>query len=170
MKPDTLKLFLFFGLAVILTACETQTDKPELEPVAGETTRPPVTPHQATLTEEAEELLMKADDSDTDVEKRSYQLQAARLFLQAGDIRRAKYLHVDIDQQLQASDTASETEYTSLSLLAAEIAVAEKNSPLAIELISDIKTPPPIFLERFSRISQFVIVGEHSSDIAIPPP
>ena len=117
MKPDTLKLFLFFCLAVILAGCETQTDKPEREPVAGETTRPPVTPQQATLAEEAEELLMKADDSDTDVEKRRYQLQAARLFLQAGDIRRAQYLHDDINQQLQASTTASETEYISLSLL-----------------------------------------------------
>ena len=139
MKPDTLKLFLFIGLAIILTGCETQTDKPEREPVAGETTRPPVTPHQATLAEEAEDLLMKADDSDTDVEKRRYQLQAARLFLQAGDIRRAQYLHDDINQQLQASTTASETEYTSLSLLATEIAVAEKNSPLATELIAKIK-------------------------------
>jgi len=124
---------------VVLAACETQPGKPDLEPVAGETTRPPVTPHQATLTEEAEELLMKADDSDTDVEKRIYQLQAARLFLQAGDIRRAKYLYDDINQQLQASTSAAETEYISLSLLATEIAVVEKNAPLATELITDIK-------------------------------
>jgi len=124
---------------VVLVSCETQPDKPELEPVAGETTRPPVTPHQATLAEEAEELLMKADDSDTDVEKRIYQLQAARLFLQAGDTSRAKYLYDDINQQLQASTSAAETEYISLSLLATEIAIAEKNAPLASELITDIK-------------------------------
>jgi outer membrane PBP1 activator LpoA protein len=139
LKPDTLKLFLCLGLAVVLAACETQPGKPDLEPVAGETTRPPVTPHQATLAEEAEQLLMKADDSDTGAEKRRYQLQAARLFLQAGDIGRAKYLHDDIKQQLQASTTAAETEFISLSLLATEIAIVEKNAPLATELISDIK-------------------------------
>ena len=122
-----------------LAGCETQPGKPDLEPVAGETTRPPVTPQQATLAEDAEELLMKADDSDTGAEKRRYQLQAARLFLQAGDIGRAKYLHDDIKQQLQASTTAAETEFISLSLLATEIAIVEKNAPLATELISDIK-------------------------------
>ena len=139
MKPDTLKLFLCLGLTVILAACETQPGKPGLEPVTGETTRPPVTPHQATIAEEAEELLMKADDSDTDVDKRIYQLQAARLFLQAGDIRRAKYLYDEINRQLQETTTAAETEYISLSLLATEIAVVEKNAPLATELIADIK-------------------------------
>ena len=81
---------------------------------------------------------MLADDSDSDAEKRSYQLQAARLFLQAGDLRRAKSLYDDMNQQLQSSATAPETEHVSLSLLATEIAVFEKNSPLAIELITDI--------------------------------
>lgn len=141
MKPYTLKLFLFLAIAS-LTACDVQPVKPDKEPIAGETTRP-ITPHQATLSEEASQLLEQAEDSDSEAEKRKLQLQAARLYLQAGEVERAKQLHEQMTRQLQASDTETgkkkETDNISLSLLATEIAVTEKNTPLATELIAEIE-------------------------------
>lgn len=131
MKSHTLKLFLpafLFALA----ACEIQPVKPGLEP-SDETVA--VTEKQATLSEQAENLLGLAEDSDSDTERQIYRLQAARLYIEAGDIGMAKtQLNILKEKPApEASDTAA------ILLLSAEIAIAEKNTLLANQLIAEIK-------------------------------
>ncbi len=141
MKPHTLNLFLLIGIA-ILSACETQPLKPEQQ--AAEETRP-VTEQQATLTEEAEKLLELARDSDSIVAQLKYRALAASLFIEADKINRAKY-QLDIMKQASAAittesatDVSAQTARTSISLVSAEIAIAEKNAALANQLITEIK-------------------------------
>ena len=87
MNSHTLKLFLLLTLFATLTACDTQPVKPEQEITEPALT---VTEKQATLTEEAEKLLELAEDSDTEEEQFDYRAQAARLYLEAGDVGHAQ--------------------------------------------------------------------------------
>ena len=141
MKPHTLKLFLLIGIAV-LSACDTQPLKPEQQ--AEEETRP-ATEQQATLTEEAEKLLELARDSDSIVAQLKYRALAASLFIEADKINRAKY-QLDIMKQASAAittesatDVSAQTARASISLVSAEIAIAEKNAALANQIITEIK-------------------------------
>ena len=141
MKLHTLKLFLLIGIA-ILSACETQPLKPEQQ--AAEETRP-VTEQQATLTEEAEKLLELAQDSDSIVAQLKYRALAASLFIEADKINRAKY-QLDIMKQASAAitaesatDVSAQSARASISLVSAEIAIAEKNAALANQIITEIK-------------------------------
>jgi uncharacterized protein len=139
LKSHTLKLFLFLAI-VTLSACETQPVKPGEEPA--ETTKT-VTEEQATLTEEAERLLELANDSDTDAEQFKYRVLAARLYIEADEIGLARQ-QLEILQQKQSispanDETTANIEATSILLLSAQIAIAEKNIDLANEFISGAK-------------------------------
>ena len=141
MKSHTLKLFLLISFA-LLSACDTQPLKPEQQ--AAEETRP-VTEQQATLTEEAEKLLELARDSDSIDTQLKYRALAASLFIEADKINRAKY-QLDIMKQASAAittesatDVSAQSTRTSISLVSAEIAIAEKNAALANQIISEIK-------------------------------
>ncbi len=139
MKPHTLKLFLLLCVAA-LSACDTQPVKPEKEPVAQ---TKPVNEKQATLTEEASRLLELADDSDSDAEQFEYRARAARLYLEADKIELAREqlaLLKEKQQNRAASDTTrAQIETASVLLLDTEIAILEKNSELADQLIGTIK-------------------------------
>ena len=141
MKQHTLKLFLLIGIAV-LSACDTQPLKPEQQ--ESEETRP-VTEHQATLTEEAENFLELAEDSDSIVAQLKYRALAASLFIEADKVDLAKQ-QLEIMKQTSAAitaesatDVSAQTARTSISLVSAEIAIAEKNAALANQLITEIK-------------------------------
>ena len=139
MKSHTLKLFLFLAVAA-LSACDTQPVKPETEPV--EATKP-VTEKQATLTEEAERLLGLAEDSDTDAEQFKYRALAAHLYIEADKIDLAREQLTMLKEKQQnrpASDeTSAQIEIATVLLLSAEIAIVEKDTALASQLISEIK-------------------------------
>jgi len=95
----------------------------------------PVTEEQATLTEKADSLLLLAEDSDNETEQHKYRVQAAYLYIEAGKINLAKY-QLAILKEKQSPD---ETETAATLLVSAEIAIAEKNTPLASQIISEIK-------------------------------
>ncbi len=140
MNPHTLKLFLLLTLLAVISACDTQPVKPELETVEPSI---PTSEKQATLTEEAQRLLELAEDSETDAEKFKYRAQAARLYLQAGDIilaqQQLNFLK-DKQQNYPAIDsTSASIETATVLLISAEIAIAEENTSLADELINTIK-------------------------------
>jgi uncharacterized protein len=139
LKSHTLKLFLLLTI-VALSACETQPVKPGEEP-SGETKT--VTEKQATLSEEAERLLDLAEDSDTDAEQFRYRVLAARLYIEADEIVLARQ-QLELLQQKQllspaTDETTAKIETASIQLLAAQIAIAEKNIALANELINEAK-------------------------------
>ncbi len=137
LKLHTLTLFLLISFA-LLSACETQPLK------SGEEIGH-VTEQQATLTEQAEKLLERAQDSDSVVEQVKYRALAASLFIEADKIDLAKQ---QLDSMKQSSvaismESVSEVSLQStrawISLVSAEIAIAEKNTVLANQIISDIK-------------------------------
>ncbi len=139
MKSHTLKLFLLLSIAV-LSACDTQPIKPEKEAV--EQTKP-VTEKQASLSEEASRLLELADDSDSDAEQFSYRAQAAKLYLEADKVELARQqLAILKEKQLNrpASDaTSAQIETATVLLLGAEIAINDKDTTLARQLIGETK-------------------------------
>jgi len=139
LKSHTLKIFLLLCLAA-LSACDTRPIKPEKEPV---TQTQPVTEKQATLSDEAESLLALAEDSDSDAEQFKYRAQAAQLYIEADRIELARQ-QLDILQQIQQSRPASDEasariETATVLLLTAEIAISEKNTELASQLVNEIK-------------------------------
>lgn len=131
LKSHTLKLFLLV-FVFVLSACEIQPAKPELER-SDETT--PATEKQATLSEQAEKLLSLAEDSDSDTERQKYRILAARLYIEAGEISMAK-TQLNI---LKEKPAPTESDTAAILLLSAEIAIAEKNALLANQLITEIK-------------------------------
>ena len=141
LKLHTLKLFLLVSF-VILSACGTPPLKPEQQ-TAEETQA--VTEQQATLTEEAERLLELAEDSDSIVAQLEYRAQAASLFIEAGKVNLAKQ-QLDTMKQVAAaitvestSDVSAQSAQALISLVSAEIAIAEKNVVLANQIIAEIK-------------------------------
>jgi outer membrane PBP1 activator LpoA protein len=135
-----LKLFLLLSLFFALSGCDTQPVKPE-----SEITEPTqsVTDKHATLTEQAEELLALAEDSDTDSQQFAYRAQAAHLYLEAGNIvlaqQQLSWLQ-DKQHNRPAADSSSATiEDVAVLLLSAGIAIAEKKPATAEELINEIK-------------------------------
>ncbi len=137
MKSHTLKLFLFLLIA-LLAACESQPVKTGGEQAVTEEGRP-VTEKQASLTEEAENLLELAEDSDNEAEQRKYRIQAAQLYIEAGEISLANQQLDVLRQQYADRAIPDETANTDIQLLAAAIAIAQKNTSLAAELIDSIK-------------------------------
>ncbi|MFV9615803.1 MAG: penicillin-binding protein activator [Gammaproteobacteria bacterium] len=141
MKSHTLKLFLLISFA-LLSACDTQPLKPEQ--LDTEETRP-VTEQQATLTEEAEKFLEQAQDSDSVVEQLNYRALAASLFIEIGKTDLARH-QLEIMEQASAaismestSSVSAQTTRASISLVSAEIAIAEKNAALANQIITETK-------------------------------
>lgn len=140
MNPHTLKLFLLLTLFFALSACDTQPVKP-----GQETTEPThaVTEKQATLTEEAKKLLELAEDSDTETQQFSYRAQAAHLYLKAGNIAAAQqqlgWLQEKQHNRPAADANSAAIETAAVLLIAAEMAIAEKNPVLAEVLISKLK-------------------------------
>jgi outer membrane PBP1 activator LpoA protein len=131
LKLHTLKLFLLAAF-LMLYACETPPFKPEQE-LAGETV--PATERQATLSEEAEKLVALAEDSNTAAEQQKYRIQAARVYIEADRIELAKQ-QLNI---LKQNATPSENDTAAILILSAEIAIAEKDSITATQLIAEIK-------------------------------
>jgi outer membrane PBP1 activator LpoA protein len=141
LKLHPLTLFLLISSA-LLSGCDTQPIKP------GQQTEEelwPITEQRATLTEEAEKLLERAQDSDSLVEQVKYRALAAGLFIEADKIDLAKH-QLDIMKQSSAaismesvSDVSVQSTRTWISLVSAEIAIAEQNAVLANQIISDIK-------------------------------
>lgn len=139
MKSYTFKLFLVLSI-IIVTACDTQPIKPEEASI--EDTRP-VTDKQASLLQEAENLIELAEDSNTETEQLAYRLRAASLYLDAGKTERAK-------QQLAVMKTQAGYAHVpakkitplalaSISLLSADIAISEKNITAANDILTNSK-------------------------------
>ena len=141
MKSLILKLFLLLCIS-ILTACDIQPVKPE-QPEDLEL--PSVSKKQATLTEEAKRLLGLAEDSDTKEEQLEYRVQAAYLYIEAGNINLAKeQLGIcrslyPLDKTEAVIEPVPGTALASILLLTTEIAVAEKDVRQAEQIISRIK-------------------------------
>jgi len=143
LKSYTLKLFLLLCIS-ILTACDTQPVKPEQ---ADDAELQPVTEQQATLTEEATRLLQLAEDSDTEAQQLEYRIQAAQLYIVIGKINLAKeqlnilksLYPLDETGVAVSTEPVSASTTAALSLLAAEIAIAEKNIQLAEQLTAEVK-------------------------------
>ena len=136
MKTHTLKLFLFL-LFVLVSACETRPVKPADTTISGEQTAP-VTEEQASLTEQAQQLVQQAEDSDSFEEQAGYRLQAARLYLQAGNLNAAKQQHAIITR-LYEGQSLTEAQQAGLDLLSTEIAIKEKNAEQAETLLAETK-------------------------------
>jgi outer membrane PBP1 activator LpoA protein len=135
LKLHTLKLFLLLCITV-LSACDTQPTKSS--DTAIEEPRTP-TDRQATLTEEAENLVELAIDSESIEEEFSYRARAGKLFVDAGEIKRAKEQLNLINSQFIEDKTPTDYTTASILILSADIAIAEKNILSANELIAQIK-------------------------------
>ncbi len=103
----------------------------------------PTTERQLSLTEEAEKFVELAEDSDLAAAQQVYRAKAARFYIEAGNLPRAKQQR-DIVKQLYEDELArsakeADTTKVTLSLLSAEIAIAEQNLTLANELIANTK-------------------------------
>ncbi len=140
MKSHTLKLFLLISI-VLLSACETQPPKPE--PQALEEERPLLTSQQTILTEQAEKWLVLARGSEAIEQQLTYRALAASAFIEADKIHLAKR---QLDKMKQAAViistkplTDAQTAQASISLLSAEIAIAEKNAALAHQILNTIE-------------------------------
>jgi len=131
LKSHTLKLFLLTGI-ITLSACGIQPTKLE-DPVAEE--QHPVTQEQATLTEEAEKWLELVENSDSHSEQIKYRTLAARSYLEADKIDAARQQLDAI--KLAAGPVPDKTAKAAISLVAADIAIHEKNAVLANQLISE---------------------------------
>ncbi len=140
MKAHTLKLFLFLCL-LFTAACETRQVKDVAETDTPTVTKP-VTEKQLSLAEEAEKLLLLADDSDTAVEQHRLRLQAAYLYIEANDIDAAKAQLATLSNndrvQQQTDEPISDQYHTDILLLAAKLAIIEKNTTLARQTTSEI--------------------------------
>ena len=143
LKAHTLKLFLALCIS-ILTACDTQPVKPEQ---TTDIESRPVTERQATLTEEAKRLVELAEDSDSEEARLAYRTQAAHLFIEAGKVNQAKeqlnilksFYPLDETGNIISTEPVPDSTVTSISLLTAEIAIAEKDIQLAEQLFTEIK-------------------------------
>lgn len=149
MKAQTLKLFLFLCISII-SACDTQPVKQDSDITVEEPV--PTTERQLSLTEEAERLIELAEESDSLSEQQAYRAKAARFYLDAGNIPRARQQRDILLQESsekepafsgKKSDTAEvtieTTTDTTILLLSAEIVIAEHNLTLANELIAKAK-------------------------------
>jgi len=138
LKAYTLKLFLLVCIA-ILSACDTKPLITDEKPV--DEARP-VTEKQATLTEEARNLLELASSSEAESEQLDYRVKAAQLYIEAGEIQRAKEQLSILNEQFKnrqaLSGKATGTAQAAILLLSAEIAIAEQNTQLASQLITKV--------------------------------
>ncbi|VAW52397.1 Penicillin-binding protein activator LpoA [hydrothermal vent metagenome] len=130
MKSHTLKLFLL-ACIISLSACDTQPTKPDQ--TATKDSRP-TTEEQATLTDEAEQWLTSAENSDNHSEQIKYRALAARYYLEAGKTDPAQR-QLDIIK-LTAGSVTDGTNKAAISLLSADIAIHKKNAVLASQILS----------------------------------
>ncbi len=144
MKTHTLKLFLLISIA-ILSACETQPLKPEQLETEDETsliTEPTIISQRDILIEQAEKLVGRAQDSDSIEQQLKYRALAASTFIEAGRINLAKQ-QLDIMTQAYVNepdtDISTQAAQATISLVSAEIALAEKQAALANQLLTTIK-------------------------------
>jgi outer membrane PBP1 activator LpoA protein len=137
LKIHTLKLFLTAGV-ILLSACDIQPIKEDIEQMPTKETEA-VTLQQATLAEEAEKLLELAEDSDTQAEQHKFRIQATHLYIEANLVELAKQQLNIIKEQHKKQPVPDETQNTDILLVSAKIALVEKNTPLASQIISEIK-------------------------------
>ena len=119
-------------LIATLSACDTSPTKPDDE---DDTQSRPVTERKATLTEEAEKLLSLAENSDSEAEQRSFRAQAAHLYIQAEQI----YLAKEQLELLKSNQQPTATDTATIQIISGELAIAEKNTALASQIIAEIK-------------------------------
>ena len=138
LKSHTIKLILLLGV-ILLSACDTSPIKPE--PGSSTETRP-LSDKQTILSEQATHLLELAEDSDTVAEQLRYRAKAAGLFIEASRIQLAKnQLAIMRQASLESASTAGkDASSAEISLLSAQIAIAEKNTVLADTIIRKTKT------------------------------
>jgi outer membrane PBP1 activator LpoA protein len=137
LKPYTLKLFLFLCISA-LAACTqpVRDDQPETGLHLSTADR------NASLAREAERLLELAQDSDKTTDEFVYRGKAARLYIEIGktDLANDQLAVMDNIYSSRLADQPSsvlETASATISLLSAEIAIAEQNLVLASELLAD---------------------------------
>lgn len=138
MKFYTLKPFSLLCIT-LLAACDNQPTRPNQENLSPHTN----TFIDYTISEEAEAYLTLAEDSNTETEQLDYRAQAVRLFIKSGNLAFAKDQLILLKEHY-INDIYSDTEVlklvtTTVSLLSAEIAVAEKSILSANEFISKIQ-------------------------------
>jgi len=97
----------------------------------------PITEEQATLTDEADNWLALAEDSDNHSEQIKYRALAARYYLEAGKVNLAQQQLDTI--KLTAGPAADGTNIAAISLLSADIAIHEKNAAQASQILSESK-------------------------------
>jgi outer membrane PBP1 activator LpoA protein len=140
LKADTLKLFLFLCFAILVTSCESQQEIPEQAPA---TEARPATEKQLTLTEEAEDLIARAESSESTTEQRNYRIQAANKFIDAGDIQRAREQLAVIKEQFKQGEVPDAKQAgiarASILLLATKIAIAEQDTQTASDLLANVR-------------------------------
>lgn len=163
LKPYTFKLFLLLAVilqsSLFLSACDTTRPVKKDEVVEQpDTEAPSETIHQATLTEEATRLVKLANDSDSTAEQHQYRVQATRLYLEAGRISLAKQqLNIINQQQITArsdDEAGLGARDIDISLLTAEVAVADKDVLLAKQLIADFDSKIQNLAQQLSREQQ----------------
>jgi outer membrane PBP1 activator LpoA protein len=151
LKSRTLKLILLLSI-IMLSACVSRPSAPEYE--ADDTTRQ-LSDQQALLIEQASQLLELAENSDTKAEQQSYRAQATSLFIKAGETDTAKeqldILMKQYSEWKSQPGVDAEKTLASIKLLAAEIAVAERNPSMAREIMGDIK---PVTQQQQAELNQ----------------
>ena len=140
MKPHTLKLiFLLSALTslFVLTSCDSQ-------PVKDQTTddfitaSKPVTEQQISLAEAALAMVRQAEDADTRDEEHGYRMQAAYLYIEAGKLESARQQLKILKRTDSREQQPDDIQNADLLLLTAKLALADKNSTLASQTISEI--------------------------------
>ena len=139
LKLLTFKLLILLFI-VALSACDTRPVKPEQEPAEK---IKPATEKQVTLTEEAERLLLLAEDSDTEAERFKYRALAAHLYIEASEIQQAQaqleLLREKNSNRPATDETSANIETAEILLISAEISIHKKNALLAGETLNEIK-------------------------------
>ena len=139
MKSCTLKLILLLSI-ITLSACVSRPSAPEYETDGAPRQ---LSDQQIELIEQANKLLQLAEASTSKAQQHSYRAEATSLFIKAGETGTAKEQLDILMKQYSASKSQpgveSETTVASIKLLAAQIAVAERNPSMARELMADIR-------------------------------
>lgn len=145
MKITTIKHFLYpafiFAALLTISACETATFKSHAEP--DETTEEAQVYDDPYL--EAERLVQLAKNNATPTQQRKYRARAARKFIQADEINRAKeqLQLLRAEKKQTPSQIQTNEEKIDIFLLSADIALIENNTLLAGQILQKINAITP---------------------------
>ena len=142
MKHTTIKHILFTALItsalLTLSACDTSPFKPDSQSPGSATTDSDVYSDPYL---EAERLIAAAKSSDSFAQQLNYRARAARKFIQANEIERAQK-QLDIlrnNTSRPAGQVQTNAQKADIFLLSADIALSEKNTPLAGQILRKIQ-------------------------------